>query len=129
MTSPTRARLSAFKTGSGRYALRVPDDWETKERARERAIEERGALRAKVAEQRQQDANARKATERLRKAARALPNVYGEPPGTPVVQAAVRRAKALCRAVPPMQALEECVADCALVDVVEAVLAMKGAPP
>jgi hypothetical protein len=135
MASYHLKRLEAFKTGTGPYAGSA-GECDRAEREAEQRREERAALRRKVAEQamlraeRNASVAAHRAfSKRLKQGARALPCVYGTPPGSEAVKASVRRAKALCREMPPMQALEACVVDCALVDVVEAVLAMRGATP
>lgn len=135
MTSHTRARLAAFKADTGRYAGPA-GEWDRAEQEAERERAERARLRAKIDAQFATEAAARGptpderiATRRLKTAARALPLVYGPPPGTEAVKAAVRRAKALCSSMPALQALEECAVDCALADVVDAVLAMRGAAP
>lgn len=127
-------RLEAFKAGTAPYCQLPPrNDVAEKKAERDREIGDR--IRAKIAEEKKLRAErnasvaAHKAfTRRLRKAARALPLVYGVPPGSPAVQASVRRAKSLyAGGMPALEALEQCPEDCALMEVVEAVLAMRGA--
>lgn len=127
-----RERVEAFKAGTGPYAGPT-GEWATPERTAELERQARAEIRVQIAEEKRLRRERkellfahRAASKRLTLAAKSLPYVYGPPPGTEAVKAAVRRAKALCREMAPLQALEASVTDCELVDVVEAVLAMRG---